>query len=497
MIKIENNVIKNTYKFWNHCLFHPTDAIEDPWGKRIIDRFAEDKSMGMIRIYAMLEDIVYTDEDGNLLYDFRINDLRLDYLVEKGFDLLIAYASMPSCIAENNQALASVSKNKTRYKGKMFNTSRPKDYALWEEVCYQYTKHLIERYGIERVKNWRMQCFNEPDMPSFFMLDYKEAEYKEFRAKEYAKLYEYFEKGVRKASEEVVIGGPAIALASNVKYLEILLNSVKEKNLKMDFISIHTYGTGPLHINKDNAEFTTDSIINVYNTYKETIKKCGFEHLPIIIDEWGMSTHGYFNVEECPKFMDRETEVFSAYFTKLIHAFLANNITIDKLMICLSGQHEMITDFSGFRNFFTLNFIAKPIYNAYLMSSRLFTNFLKYDGADENTFVLPTTDENGKYSIMLTYCSKYFKEDIPEKQETLVLPDEVKGKKVTVYCIDKENTNPYRLYQRNGYGENMSEEEIKILRKEGKIKPIKEFTAQSTEINLKLTANCVYLIAAE
>ena len=135
MIKIENNVIKTTNKFWNHCLFHPTDAIEDPWGKRIIDRFEKDKSIGTIRIYAMLEDIVYTDEDGNLLYDFRINDLRLDYLVEKGFDLLIAYASMPSCIAENNQALASVSKNKTRYKGKMFNTSRPKDYALWEEVC--------------------------------------------------------------------------------------------------------------------------------------------------------------------------------------------------------------------------------------------------------------------------------------------------------------------------------------------------------------------------
>ena len=202
-----------------------------------------------------------------------------------------------------------------------------------------------------------------------------------------------------------------------------------------------------------------------------------------------MASHGYYNVEECPKFMDRETEVFSSYFTKLIYDFVDHNINIDKLMICLSGQHEMVTDLSGFRNFFTLNFITKPIYNAYLLSSRLFTDFLKYDGADENTFVLPTTDKNGKLSIMLTYCSKYFKEDIPEKQETLVLPDEVKGKKVTVYCIDKETTNPYRLYQRNGYDENMSEEEIKILRNEGKIKPGKEFTAQSNEIELKLTAN--------
>ncbi|MBR2044074.1 MAG: hypothetical protein IJ946_07020 [Clostridia bacterium] len=495
MIKIENNVIKNTYKFWNHCLFHPTDAIEDPWGKRIIDRFAEDKSMGMIRIYAMLEDIVYTDEDGNLLYDFRINDLRLDYLVEKGFDLLIAYASMPSCIAKIN-ALVSVSKNKTRYKGKMFNTSRPKDYALWEEVCYQYTKHIVERYGIDRVKNWRMQCFNEPDASNFFMSDYPGgSENRELRAKEYSKLYESFARGIERVNKEVVFGGPAIA--GSTQFLEIFLNNIKENNIRIDFISAHTYGTEPKFINNKNEEFQTDSITNRYYTYKEVIEKCGFSHIPIIIDEWGMATCGFYNVEECPKFIDRETEVFSSYFTKLIYDFVDHNINIDKLMICLSGQHEMVTDFSGFRNFFTLNFITKPIYNAYLLSSRMFTNFLNCDGADENTFVLPTTDKNGNYSIMLTYCSKYFKEDIPEKQETLVLPDEVKGKKVRVYCIDKETTNPYRLYQRNGYGENMSEEEIKILRNEGKIKPVKEFVAESTEIELKLTANGVYFITAE
>lgn len=38
MIKIEREIIKKQPKFWNHALFHPTDAIEDPWGKRILDR---------------------------------------------------------------------------------------------------------------------------------------------------------------------------------------------------------------------------------------------------------------------------------------------------------------------------------------------------------------------------------------------------------------------------------------------------------------------------
>ena len=33
MIKIGKEVIKNQHNFWNNCLFHPTDAVEEAWGK--------------------------------------------------------------------------------------------------------------------------------------------------------------------------------------------------------------------------------------------------------------------------------------------------------------------------------------------------------------------------------------------------------------------------------------------------------------------------------
>ena len=54
MIKIGAEPLKKQEKFWNHALFHPTDAIEDPWGRRILDRMAEDGAIKTIRIYAML-----------------------------------------------------------------------------------------------------------------------------------------------------------------------------------------------------------------------------------------------------------------------------------------------------------------------------------------------------------------------------------------------------------------------------------------------------------
>ena len=99
MIKIKNQVIREQKNFWNNCIFHPTDAVEDSWGKRILDRMSEDKSIDTVRIYAMLEDIVYLGEEGEIKYDFRISDLRLDYLVERGYNVLIAYGGMPDCIA--------------------------------------------------------------------------------------------------------------------------------------------------------------------------------------------------------------------------------------------------------------------------------------------------------------------------------------------------------------------------------------------------------------
>jgi len=147
MIKIENNTVKHIDNFWNSCIFHPTDAVEDPWGKRILDRMSKDNAIHTVRIYAMFEDIAYLDENGNVAYDFRLNDLRLDYLVEKGFNILIAYGMMPELFSSDKNELSSVSKNKTRYKGKMLYTAKPKDYKLWEELCYEYTKHIVERYG--------------------------------------------------------------------------------------------------------------------------------------------------------------------------------------------------------------------------------------------------------------------------------------------------------------------------------------------------------------
>ena len=489
MIRVEQNVIKQQPKFWNHVLFHPTDAIEDPWGKQILDRMAADGAIGTIRIYSMFEDIVYFDENGRLCYDFRVSDLRIDYLLEKGYDLLIAYAGMPDCIAQSNDFKMTAAKNKTRYKGKMWNSMPPKDFAVWEEICYEYTKHLVDRYGEETVAKWHCHCHNEPD-GGFWMTNLDKEDFIP-KSEAYCKLYDAFVRGVRRASKGIRVGGPA--LASRVKFLDRFLAHVKETGVEMNYIALHTYGTNVKRLNSGERPFATENHFTyTIDPYMEILRKYGFENTELILDEWGASAQGFYNVDECPPLIMREHEAFSAYFAKFIYQLIESGINISKLMICLSGQHEMVTDFSGFRNFFTLNFITKPIYNAHLMTSKMGDLLVESKAESDHVFAVSTKDEKGSYSTLLTYCSKHFEEDLPEITEELTFAEDISGKTVTVWCIDKTHNNPYRMWERAGKPE-MTAELLKELRAEGLLKPLKVHSG-SEPIRLKLTPNATYLV---
>lgn len=487
MIKITEQILKQQPNYWNNCLFHPTDAVEDSWGKRILDKISEDKAADTVRIYAMFEDIVLMDENKNLTYDFRVNDLRLDYLKERGFNLLIAYGMMPECIARDPKIISA----KIRYKGKDMITSPPASYELWEEVCYEYTKHLVERYGIDTVSKWRMQCFNEPDWRSFFMSNL-EAFVNEPRFEEYKKLYAAFARGVKRVSDKIQVGGPA--LARDMDFFKKFLQFVKDNNIPQDFISVQNYGTGPEEMNDGTRPINVANNVLKMKKYLSIIEEVGMTDIKFIVDEWGAAGGGFLDIKAAPGMIFRETEVYASYFAKMISVFLKEKFPIEKMLICLSGQNEKFVteDFTGFRNFFTLNFIAKPIYNAHVMTAKLKEGLLDYSVEDENIFVVPTKDSDG-YAVLLTYASELFEENLPEMMETLVFEEDVVGKEVIVYCIDKETTNPYRAYEKMGKKVN-GEEQLKQLREEGKLKPVYKDILKKNELPLKLTANCTYLV---
>ena len=127
------------------------------------------------------------------------------------------------------------------------------------------------------------------------------------------------------------------------------------------------------------------------------------------------------------------------------------------------------------------------------MSASLGNLLLPVECENENLFVIPTKFTDGGYSVMLTYASQRFEENIPEYTEELSFEESLAGKKLEIYCIDKETTNPYRLAERLGV-RFPNDEEAKLLREEGRLKPIFDGEYDGKPIRLRLTANSTYLV---
>jgi xylan 1,4-beta-xylosidase len=307
------------------------------------------------------------------------------------------------------------------------------------------------------------------------------------RAEAYCLLYRHFERGFHSVLPEAGIGGPA--LGSHYDFLEIFLDYVKNNGIPLDYIFFHTYGVHPNDL--CDGGLRVSSLKEKAEKLIAFVTRRGFGDRIFVNDEWGAATCGYFNSDENPLLTFRETEVFSAYFARLIVEYADAAMPIEKMLICLSGQHEMKTDFSGFRGFFTLNGYPKPIYNAYVLAAKLGEKRLAVEGEERGLAALATEREDGKLAVLLSYSADNFSEDIQDLGVSL----EISGRVARVWRIDKEHANAMHAWRLCGSPERPTDEE------RAKINEMASLTAETVEINgkidLVMTPNCVILVETE
>ncbi len=478
---------KTVENFWNCVHFHPTDAIEDDWGKAVIERISSDNAASFMRIYAMLEDIVTVDESGNLSYDFSEGDYRMDYLIGKGFDLLVCINFMPDAIASEPQRDIGI----PRYKGKRVNNSVPKSYSLWEEVCYRYAMHLISRYGIERLKNWRFHCWNEPDheywVSSENCFKYLERNGHD-KLDEYIKLYDSFERAFFRASPQLKVGGPSAAFCAD--FIRGFVNHIAESGTRLDFVTVHAYADLPYE--GTNGKITPSNIKNVIKVVDSAIKEAGLEKKEIIVDEWGAAAGGFLSIKKNPLMELRENEFFPAFYFRLIDLLMHADACPSKMLLCLSGQHKSKFDFDGYRSFFTKSGFAKPIYNGFVLSAKLGTTLLKNDG--ENC--ISTVDPNGN-AVVALYNGGENPSDNPGT-ETVQLNIEGLEEEYNIRksVINAYSSNSYGYWKSIGSPENLTGDLIKKIDDMGNINTTDEGVTSGEKYSSQVTlnGNCVVLI---
>ena len=163
-------------------------------------------------------------------YCFTYLDRVMDAWLENGLEPFLELGFMPEKLSSSPQTLFY-------WKA---HTVPPKDPEEWCRLVRETLKHLVRRYGRDRVETWPCEIWNEPNLPGFW----EHAD----KAK-YLELYRITVKAVRDVLPGMRVGGPAICGGEgSQQWISDFLTFCRDEKLPVDFVTRHAYlGQNPQH----------------------------------------------------------------------------------------------------------------------------------------------------------------------------------------------------------------------------------------------------------
>lgn len=375
--------------------------------------------------------VLKKDKEGNLVYNWNDFDKRIDFIHKIGAEPIMAVSYMP-------QVLDAVPNNERQ--------SAPKDYAQWEELCYQATKRSLERG--KRVPFW--EVWNEVNTgwlkpgpedtgSEAFRKLYAEALGKEQtnqaiirRFEAYCKLYRASANGIRRADPAAAVGGPALAsgpmesserghCAHGKGFARGLMLWCQQEKLPLDFVSWHEYFQPPDIIAREADTFR--KYLDDFVPLKETVKS-------FMITEWNEAW-----------WPDRPQD------HELGAAWCANSITraflpakIDRPCFFYVKQGDM--NFRGDYSLLMGGNVPKASYNVAKIFNGLSGNWVTLNGTDGDVSGVAAWDAaKGRLAIVLVN----FRDRYALRRHVSLaldeLPKDLAGGKWAQWTIDSTHSN--------------------------------------------------------
>jgi len=242
-----------------------------------------------VRAHAILHDDlgVYREEAGEPVYDFSAVDRVYDRVLEIGLRPIVELSFMPRDLAADPDATVF------EY-GAII--SPPRDWERWGELVGRLTAHLVDRYGIDEVRTWGFEVWNEPNLEVFWTGS----------EQDYLRLYDVAAEAVKQVDPGLAVGGPATAAAG---WIAGFLDHVAETGAPLDFLTTHTYGNLPLDVRK-------------------ALRVRGLEGVEVWWTEWGVTPTHFNPIND---------SVFSAVF--LLHGMKSVQDRAEALAYWVVSDH--------------------------------------------------------------------------------------------------------------------------------------------------------------
>lgn len=226
-----------------------------------------------LRLHAIFHDVLGTvkREGGRTAYDWRGIDRLYDAMLARGIKPFVELGFTPEAMATSTQQIF-------HWKG---NTSHP-DPAAWRALVDAFVRHLVERYGLDEVRRWNFEVWNEPNLAGFWEGADQAA---------YLALYADSARTIKAVDPQIRVGGPSTAGAD---WVEPFLAHAKANGVPVDFVTTHTYGVDGGFLDEfgqdDNKlSRNPDAIVGDVRRVRQQIQASAFPGLPLYITEWSSS----------------------------------------------------------------------------------------------------------------------------------------------------------------------------------------------------------------
>ncbi|MGI8787176.1 MAG: GH39 family glycosyl hydrolase [Pyrinomonadaceae bacterium] len=458
--------------FWEHTVGsgHASLALRADWQTQL-KKAHNELGFRHVRFHAILSHPMDTllCENEKLLYSFFNSDQIFDFLLSIGMKPMVELSFMPLTLSSGGTSVFHYAANVTP----------PKDYDQWAKFITKIVAHWVERYGIEEVRQWFFEVWNEPNQPQFWT----------GKQSDYFKLFKYTFEAIKKVDKKIKVGGP---VTSKNAWIEDFVEFCDKNDLSPDFISTHQYPT-------DAFGKTGDDTIKQLAASRRSIMREREQDVfrqakgkPVFYTEWNSSSN--------PRDPMHDEPYAAAFVAK-------KTLEANGRVECLSfwafsdifeENYFPSCPFQGGFGLLNIHGIPKPTYRAFELLHELGTEKIEVDGLHYTVDAWVIKKENSANVLLTNHALPKH----PIKTETVkfVLENAPKYSSAFVKRVDENHANPKKLWTQMGEPEYLSAAQVEQLNEASRLikEPIKcDYKDSTVSFEIEMPPHSVAAVTVE
>jgi xylan 1,4-beta-xylosidase len=411
-----------------------------------------------VRFHAIFNDeigIYDEDANGKPVYNFSYADQIYDGLLANGVRPFVELSFMPKKLAAQDMPHAFWYKP---------NVSPPKDWNKWDDLITAFTKHLVERYGIDEVSKWYFEVWNEPNIDFWGGRPNQPT---------YWELYDHTARAVKSVNPRLRVGGPATAQAA---WADAFIQHCAQNHIPVDFVSTHVYGndTSKDVFGTDEKIPRNQMVCRAVKKVHDQIKASTMPNLPLIWSEFNAS---YSNE---PAVTD--SSYMGPWLADTIRQCdgLVDEMSYWTFSDVFEEQGVVKTPFYGGFGLLAADDIPKPSFNAFKVLHELGNQRLELNSDS----ALLTRNQTG--ALVLAVWNYAPPEQVGAPKTVTVRLNNVKAKQAVVFLVDPDHGDVHKLYSQMGSPRYPTAAQIQQLQKAAQLPGPESLKIKNGEFSLTL-----------